>query len=95
MGVMTLFMGFSNWAVGYAMDGLGMTPGQIAFSMGAFMVIPGLMWTGFSLSQQNRLKEETCIGSECPVDPSGFNPTPTNPLKPKRLREEDSGLQVK
>ena len=87
MGVMTLLMGFSNWAVGYAVDGLGMTPNQIAISMGTCMVIPGLMWTGFSLCLQNRLKEENCIGTECPVDPSGFNPTPTNPLKSKSVRE--------
>ena len=83
MGVMTLLMGFSNWAVGYAVDGLGMTTAQIALSMGVIMIIPGLLWTWFSLSQQNHLKEETCTESECPVDPSGFNPTPTNPLKPK------------
>jgi MFS family permease len=87
MGVMTLFMGFSNWAVGYAVDGLEMTPGQIAIRMGVFMLIPGLLWTWFSLSQRNRLKEEPCIASECPVDPSGFNPTPTNPLKPKGSAE--------
>lgn len=95
MGVMTLLMGFSNWAIGYAVDGLGMTPEQIALRMGALMVIPGLLWTGFSISQRNRLKEETCVGSECPVDPSGFNPAPTNPLKSKRHSEEVSKNQVK
>jgi hypothetical protein len=25
---------------------------------------------------QNKFKQGKCVGSVCPVDPSGFNPTP-------------------
>ncbi len=38
------------------------------------------------IDRNKRLKQEPCIGTECLVDPSGFNPTPTNPLKRPRAK---------
>jgi MFS family permease len=76
LALLTLVMGFSNWGVGYAADGWEMNIKQIALSMGGLVLIPGLLWSGFLIFLRNRLKQGECVGSICPVDPSGFNPIP-------------------
>jgi MFS family permease len=81
MGLLTLVMGASNWAVGYAVDRVGLTPNEVSVWMAGFLLIPGVLWTVFTLLVHKRLKQEPCLYSECPVDPSGFNPIPSNPLK--------------
>lgn len=86
MGFLTLVMGFSNWAVGYGVDRIGLTPNEVSMWMAGLMLVPAVMSSAFTLSIRKRLKQEPCIGSECLVDPSGFNPTPTNPLKRPRAK---------
>ena len=76
LALLTLVMGFSNWGVGYAADGWGMDIGQIALWMAGGVAIPGILWSGFLVFLQNRFKQGQCVGSICPVDPSGFNPNP-------------------
>ena len=76
LALLTLVMGFSNWGVGYAADGWGMDIGQIALWMAGGVAIPGILWSGFLVFLQNRFKQGQCVGSICPVDPSGFNPIP-------------------
>ena len=86
MGFLTLVMGFSNWAVGYAVDRIGLTPNEVSMWMAGLMLVPAAMSSAFTLSVRKRLKQEPCIGTECLVDPSGFNPSPTNPLKRPRAK---------
>ncbi|MBT3185417.1 MAG: MFS transporter [Nitrospina sp.] len=76
LALLTLVMGFSNWGVGYAADGWGMDISQIALWMAGGVALPGILWSGFLIFLQNRFKQGQCIGSVCPVDPSGFNPNP-------------------
>jgi hypothetical protein len=44
--------------------------------MAGLVAIPGVLWSGFLIFVQNKLKQGKCVGSVCPDDPSGFNPTP-------------------
>ena len=76
LALLTLVMGCSNWGVGYAMDGWDMHINQIALWMAGGVAIPGILWSGFLIFLQNRLKQGECKGSVSPVDPSGFNPSP-------------------
>ncbi len=76
LALLTLVMGFSNWGVGYAVDGWSMDIDQIALWVAGFVAIPGVLWSGFLIFLQNRLKKGECVGSISPVDPSGFNPSP-------------------
>ena len=76
MGFLTLFMGISNWAVGYAVDNLELTLGTVALWMAGLFLVPGFLWAGFLLFAHDRLKQGKCVTSVCPVDPSGFNPVP-------------------
>ena len=76
LALLTLVMGCSNWGVGYAVDGWGMNINQIALWMAGLVAIPGILWSGFLIFLQNRLKQGECVGSISPVDPSGFNPSP-------------------
>ena len=76
LALLTLVMGFSNFGVGYAVDGWEMNVKQIALWMAGLVLIPGLLWSGFLVFLRNRLAKGECVGSVCPVDPSGFNPIP-------------------
>lgn len=76
LALLTLVMGFSNWGVGYAVDGWDMNVNQIALWMAGLVIIPGILWSGFLVLLQNRFGQGECVGSICPVDPSGFNPNP-------------------
>lgn len=76
LALLTLVMGFSNWGVGYAVDGWSLNANQIALWMAGLVALPGILWVGFLTFLRNRLKQGECVGSVCPVDPSGFNPTP-------------------
>ena len=76
LALLTLVMGCSNWGVGYAVDGWDMNINQIALWMAGGVAIPGILWSGFLIFLQNRLKQGECKGSVSPVDPSGFNPSP-------------------
>ncbi len=76
LAIMTLVMGFSNWGVGYAVDGLGLTPNEVALWMAGLVTLPGILWTGFLTFIRKRLQQGHCVGSVCPIDPSGFNPLP-------------------
>ncbi|MBT5551952.1 MAG: MFS transporter [Nitrospina sp.] len=76
LALLTLVMGFSNWGVGYAVDGWEMNVKQIALWMAGLVLIPGLLWSGFLIFLRNKLAQGECVGSICPVDPSGFNPIP-------------------
>ncbi len=76
LALLTLVMGFSNWGVGYAVDGWDMNVNQIALWMAGLVIIPGILWSGFLVFLQNRFGQGECVGSICPVDPSGFNPNP-------------------
>jgi len=76
LAVMTLVMGISNWGVGFAIDGLGLTSHQVAFAMAVLVTISGLFWTGFLVVIRKQLQPEHLVSSVCPIDPSGFNPLP-------------------
>ncbi|MFQ5450999.1 MAG: MFS transporter [Nitrospinaceae bacterium] len=80
MGLLTLVMGISNWAVGFTVDELHLSLREVAFWMAGLFAVPGILWMGFLLFVHNRLKQGKSVGSVSPVDPSGFNPCPTNPL---------------
>ncbi len=75
LALLTLVMGFSNWGVGYALDEWSLNITQIALWGAGLIAIPGILWFGFLIFLRNRLKRGECVGSICPVDPSGFNPT--------------------
>ena len=76
LALLTLVMGFSNWGVGYAVDGWDMNVNQIALWMAGLVIIPGILWSGFLVFLQNRFRQGEYVGSICPIDPSGFNPNP-------------------
>ena len=76
LALLTLVMGFSNWGVGYTIDKFSLDVNQIALWMAGLIMIPGVLWSGFLIFLQNKLKQGECIGTVYPVDPSGFNPTP-------------------
>jgi len=83
MGILTLVMGISNWAVGFAVDRLGLSLEAVVFWMAGLFVIPGVLWVGFLLFVHNRLKQGKSVGSVSPVDSSGFNPLPVTGLRKK------------
>jgi MFS family permease len=76
LGILTLVMGVSNWAAGYAVDHLGLSLATVIFWMAGLFAIPGVLWVGFLLFVHRRLKQGKSVGSVSPVDPSGFNPLP-------------------
>jgi len=76
LALLTLVMGFSNWGVGFAVDEWNLNVSQIALWMAGLVAIPGVLWSGFLIFVQNKLKQGKCVGSVCPDDRSGFNPTP-------------------
>ena len=47
LALLTLVMGFSNWGVGYAVDGWSLSITQIALWMAGLVAIPGILWSGF------------------------------------------------
>ena len=56
MGLLTLIMGISNWAVGYAVDHLDLGLATAALWMAGLFLLPGLLWAGFLLFAHERLK---------------------------------------
>jgi hypothetical protein len=88
LALLTLVMGFSNWGVGYATDGWGLNIKQIALWMAGLVLIPGLLWSGFLVFLRNRLAQGECVGSICPVDPSGFNPIPVTGDRQTKVQAE-------
>ena len=88
LALLTLVMGFTNFGVGYAVDGWDMNIKQIALWMGGLVLIPGLLWSGFLVFLRNRLEQGACVGSVCPVDPSGFNPNPIAGDQPAKNQAE-------
>jgi MFS family permease len=83
LGILTLVMGVSNWAVGYAVDHLRLSIETVVFWMAGLFTIPGVLWVGFLLFVHRRLKQGKSVGSVSPVDPSGFNPLPITGLHKK------------
>ena len=73
---MTLVMGFSNWGVGYAVDGLNLNIHEISLWMAWLMVIPGILWSSFLIFLRNKLKHGQCVGSVSPINTSGIDPNP-------------------
>jgi predicted MFS family arabinose efflux permease len=88
LALLTLVMGFSNWGVGYAADGWEMNIKQIALWMAGLVLIPGFLWSGFLVFLRNRFKQGECVGSICPVDPSGFNPILTAGDRSSKVQAE-------
>lgn len=76
LAIMTLVMGISNWGVGFAVDGLGLTTNEVALWMSGLVAFPGVLWVGFLTFIRKQLQQGNCVGSVCPIDPSGFNPLP-------------------
>ncbi len=76
LAIMTLVMGISNWGVGFAVDELTLTSNEVALWMAGLVTLPGLFWTGFLTFIRKQLQQGHCVGSVCPIDPSGFNPLP-------------------
>ncbi len=81
LALLTLTMGVSNWGVGFATDHLGWSPNEAARALAVLFIAPGISWILFLVFLRRRLHQGKCVGSHCPVDPSGFNPAPTNPLQ--------------
>ncbi len=81
MGLLTLIMGLSNWGVGYAVEGFGLTANQAAWVLAGLFAVPGLAWVFFILALPHCLKEGQCQGPPLAADPSGFTPPPQVPLK--------------
>ena len=88
LALLTLVMGLSNWAVGYAVDGWGMDVNQIALWMAGLVFIPGILWSGFLIFLRNKLKQGECVDAGFPVDPSGFNPSPSAGDPPEKSQGE-------
>lgn len=78
MGLLTLVMGISNWAVGYAVDHLDMPLETIVLWMASLLLIPGALSWRFLQFYNQRLKQGKCEAPVCPVDMSGFNPVPSS-----------------
>ena len=76
LAIMTLVMGFSNWGVGYAVDGLNLNIHEISLWMAWLMVIPGILWSSFLIFLRNKLKHGQCVGSVSPINTSGIDPNP-------------------
>jgi hypothetical protein len=76
LALLTLVMGFSNLGVGVAVDSWNLNVSQIALWMAGLVAIPGVLWSGFLIFVQNKLKQGKCVGSLCPVEPDEFTPTP-------------------
>lgn len=70
MGILTLVMGASNWAVGFAVDNLGLSLKAVVFWMSGLFMIPGVLWVGFLLFVHRQLKQGKSVGSTSPVDPT-------------------------
>ena len=77
MAIMTLVMGLSNWIAGFAIDQLGSSSNEVSYWMGITFMVPGVLWCGFLLFVQNRLKQGKSVGTVSPADPWGFMPLPT------------------
>ena len=88
LALLTLVMGFSNWGVGYAVDGWDMNVNQIALWMAGLVIIPGILWSGFLVFLQNRFRQGEYVGSICPIDPSGFNPNPVTGDQSTKIQAE-------
>ena len=81
LALLTLVMGISNGMVGFAVDKLKFSPQRVALGIAGMAVVPGILWVAFLIFLRNRFKEGKCVGTYCPVDPSGFNIAPTEPVK--------------
>ena len=81
MAVLTLIMGIGNGVVGIATDHWSATPQMVTSVMAILFLGPGILWVWFLLFCRNRFREGKCVGSYCPVDPSGFNLSPTENIQ--------------
>ncbi len=95
LALLTLTMGVGNWGVGFATDQLGWSPDQAARAIAVIFIAPGVSWVLFLAFLRRRLSQGKCVGSHCPVDPSGFNPAPSNPLREGILVQEDEAVPKK
>jgi MFS family permease len=73
LAFLTLVMGFSNWCVGYAVDEWSLNVNQIAFWMAGLVALPGILWSGFMVFFQKKLKPGSSVGSVSSFDPRGLN----------------------
>jgi len=76
LGILTLVMGISNWAVGYAVDRLELSLEEVVSWMAGLFVIPGVLWVGFLLFVHHQLKQGKSVGSVSPVDPTSLGVGP-------------------
>jgi MFS family permease len=76
MGLLTLVMGLSNWAVGYAVEEFNLTANQAAGVLAVLFTVPGIVWTLFFVALPHCLKEGKCVGPPLAADPSGLTPPP-------------------
>ncbi|MBI4385103.1 MAG: MFS transporter [Nitrospinae bacterium] len=57
LATLTLVMGLSNWAAGFAIDHSGLTASAVAFWIGASYVVPGVSWIAFFLFARDPSRE--------------------------------------
>ncbi len=83
MGLLTLVMGLSNWAVGYAVEGAGLTANQAAWALAGLFALPGAGWAFFIVALPHCLKEGKCQQQPLPAPPSEITPGPAVRLADK------------
>ena len=63
LGILTLVMGISNWAVGFAVDRLELSLETVVFWMAGLLLVPGILWVGFLLFVDRQLKRGKSAGT--------------------------------
>ncbi len=72
LGILTLVMGISNWAVGFAVDQLELSLETVVFWMAGLLVVPGILWIGFLLFVDRQLKRGKSVGTFQRDQPGGW-----------------------